>query len=155
MDGALETVHATAIAVNGHAALITGPSGAGKSDLALRCLTLGTSAMLPHAARLIADDRVILERVGDQLMASAPAAIAGKLEVRNIGIVEIEPGLPAPIRLVVELGGSQRAARLPDPWPTKIILGLHVPVLQIAAFDAAAPQKVMIALQTASIPAVC
>ena len=154
MDGAHETVHATAISVNGQAALITGPSGAGKSDLALRCLTLGTSPMLPHAARLIADDRVILTRVGDQLMASAPPAIAGKLEVRNIGIVELEPGPTAAIRLVVELVGSQ-TLRLPDPWPAKIILGLHVPLLQLAAFEAAAPQKVLIALQTACLPAVC
>ena len=80
MAGALDTVHATAIAVNGRAALITGPSGAGKSDLALRCLTLGASPMLPHEARLIADDRVIIERVENQLMASAPAAISGKLK---------------------------------------------------------------------------
>ena len=111
--------------------------------------------MLPHEARLIADDRVIIERVENQLMASAPAAISGKLEVRGIGIVEIEAGPPAPVRLVVELlPGGQEAARFPDPWPVKIISGLHVPVLQIAAFEAAAPQKVLIALQTASLPTV-
>ena len=155
MAGALDTVHATAIAVNGRAALITGPSGAGKSDLALRCLTLGTSPMLPYPACLIADDRVVVERIANQVMASAPATIAGKLEVRGIGIIEVEPGPPAPIRLIVELVEHQVAARFPDPCPTKIILGLHVPVLQIAAFEAAGPQKVLIALQTASLPAVC
>lgn len=111
--------------------------------------------MLPYAACLIADDRVVIERVDNQLMASAPAAIAGKLEVRGIGIIELAPSPPAPVRLIVELVGPGGAARFPDPWPMKIILGLQVPVLQIAAFEAAAPQKVIIALETATLPAVC
>lgn len=155
MAGGHDTLHATAIAVDGRAALIIGSSGAGKSDLALRCLTMAPSPTLPHAARLIADDRVIVERSGNQLLASAPAALLGKLEVRSIGIFEVEPSPPAPVRLVVELTSPQATARYPDPWPTKMILGLHVPILRISAFEAAAAQKVLIALQTPSLPAVC
>jgi serine kinase of HPr protein (carbohydrate metabolism regulator) len=38
-----ETVHASTVAVDGRAVLITGPSGSGKSDLALRLLDRGFS----------------------------------------------------------------------------------------------------------------
>ena len=62
--------------------LITGPSGSGKSDLALRLLDRGFT--------LVSDDQTIVRRDGDRLIASAPPTIAGKLEIRGIGIVEME-----------------------------------------------------------------
>ena len=62
--------------------LITGPSGSGKSDLALRLLDRGFT--------LVSDDQTIVRRDGDRLLASAPPTIAGKLEIRGIGIVEME-----------------------------------------------------------------
>jgi len=55
-----DTQHGTAIAVSGRAALIVGPSGAGKSDLALRCLAVAPTALIPAAAQLVGDDRVII-----------------------------------------------------------------------------------------------
>ncbi|MCY7339163.1 MAG: aldolase, partial [Sphingomonas bacterium] len=36
-----ETIHASTVALNGRAVLITGPSGSGKSDLTLRLLDRG------------------------------------------------------------------------------------------------------------------
>src|SRR5207237_6122820 len=77
-----ETVHASTVALDGRAVLITGPSGSGKSDLALRLLDRGFT--------LVSDDQTIVRKDGDRLLASAPPTIAGKLEIRGIGIIEME-----------------------------------------------------------------
>src|SRR5689334_23520913 len=53
---ASENVHATAIALGGNAALIRGAPGSGKSDLALRCLAIAPTALVPCPASLVADD---------------------------------------------------------------------------------------------------
>src|SRR3546814_15303755 len=78
-------VHATCIAIDGRGILLRGPSGSGKSDLALRLIDGG--------ALLVADDQVILTEADGELTASAPATIAGRMEVRGIGIVDM-PHLP-------------------------------------------------------------
>ena len=72
-----ETVHASTVAADGRAVLITGPSGSGKSDLALRLLDRGFT--------LVSDDQTIVRRDGDRLLASPPPNIAGKLEIRESG----------------------------------------------------------------------
>src|SRR3954466_2404822 len=87
-----ETVHASTVASEGRAVLITGPSGSGKSDLALRLLDRGFT--------LVSDDQTLVRRTGDRLIASAPAALAGKLEIRGIGIVEMETVKDVPIALL-------------------------------------------------------
>lgn len=146
-----QTVHATVIAADGRAALIRGPSGAGKSDLALRCLALAPSSLVPHEARLVADDRVLLVAAGGRLLARAPAGIAGLIEVRGLGIVRL-PALPeAELRLVVDLvaPGDAKAGieRLPpDPLPPVDIAGVALPLLRLVAFEASAPLKLMLAL---------
>ena len=77
-----ETVHASTVALDGRAVLISGPSGSGKSDLALR--------LLDRAFTLVSDDQTIFSRDGDRMLAAAPPNSAGKLEIRGIGIVEID-----------------------------------------------------------------
>ena len=74
-----ETVHASTVALDGRAVLISGPSGSGKSDLALRLLDRGFA--------LVSDDQTVVKKQGDALLASAPPSIAGKMEVRGIGIL--------------------------------------------------------------------
>ena len=74
-------LHASAVEIGGHAVLLTGASGRGKSDLALRLIDRG--------AVLIADDQVQLTVDDARLLASPPAAIAGLVEIRGIGIVEL------------------------------------------------------------------
>src|SRR6185295_873342 len=88
-----ETVHASTVALDGRAVLISGPSGSGKSDLALR--------MLDRGFTLVSDDRTILRRLGGKLIASAPDTIKGKLEVRGVGIVEMKTVANVPVALVV------------------------------------------------------
>jgi serine kinase of HPr protein (carbohydrate metabolism regulator) len=144
-----QTTHGTAIAMGGHAALIVGPSGAGKSDLALRCLALAPSPLLPEPARLVADDRVILSPQGGRLRASAPATIRDRLEVRGLGILEIPCVESADLVLVVELAEPAAIERLPDPPPQRAFLGVSLPVLRLAPFEASAPVKLLLALARA------
>ena len=58
-----ETVHGNSVTKDGRAILITGPSGSGKSDLTLRLFDRGYG--------LISDDRTILKRDGERIVASA------------------------------------------------------------------------------------
>src|SRR4029079_14148481 len=114
-----ETVHASTVASDGRAVLITGPSGAGKSDLTLRLLARGFT--------LVSDDQTIVKRDGDRLIASAPATIAGKLEIRGIGIVEMDTVKDVPLALIVELTGE--LLRLPDDSRERPILGVTLPLI--------------------------
>ena len=118
MDGAVERLHATAIAVGSRAIVIRGPSGSGKSDLALRCLAVPASAMVRSPAKLVSDDQVLLTRTGLSLSASAPQALLGRLEVRGLGILEVDPELDAKVALIVDIADRRDIERYPDPWPT-------------------------------------
>lgn len=131
-----ETLHASCVAADGKAVLICGPSGAGKSDLALRLIDRGFT--------LVADDQTLVRKSGDRLFASAPAAIAGKLEIRGIGIVDMETVGDVPISLVVEL--TSDIQRLPDDSRERAVLGIAVPLISVDAATASAPSKVALAL---------
>ena len=131
-----ETVHASTVALDGRAVLITGPSGSGKSDLALRLLDRGFT--------LVSDDQTIVRKDGDRLLASAPPTIAGKLEIRGIGIIDMERADNVPVALIVEL--TSEIQRLPDDSRERPILGVKLPLITIDAMAASAPSKVAIAL---------
>jgi serine kinase of HPr protein (carbohydrate metabolism regulator) len=131
-----ETLHSTTVASEGRAVIITGPSGSGKSDLALRLLDRGFN--------LVSDDQTIVRRSGDRLLASAPPTIAGKLEVRGLGIVEVERTSDASVALIVELRSDIQ--RMPDDSRERLILGVGVPLISIDAMTASAPSKVALAL---------
>jgi len=131
-----ETVHASTVATDGRAVLIMGPSASGKSDLALRLLDRGFT--------LVSDDQTVVKRDGDRLMASAPPNIAGKLEIRGIGIVDMETVSNIPVALLVEL--TSEIQRLPDESRERPLLGLKLPLISIDAMTASAPSKVALAL---------
>ena len=131
-----DTVHATCVARNGRAVLITGPSGSGKSDLALRLLDRGFS--------LVSDDRTMVRREGERLIASAPPQIAGKLEVRGVGIVDVEHVGEVPVALLVELTGQ--IERLPDDSRQRPLLNVPLPLMSLDAMTASAAAKVALVL---------
>ena len=132
-----ETLHASTVALDGRAVVISGPSGSGKSDLALRLIDRGFV--------LVSDDQTIVKKDGDRLIATAPPTIAGKLEVRGIGIVDMERTESAPIALAVELTGEIQ--RLPDDSRERLILGVKLPLISINAAEASAPAKIALALK--------
>ena len=98
-------LHASAVAVDGRGCLITGRAASGKSTLALGMVALG--------AELVADDRVDIRRTGEALMLSAPAAIAGMIEARGVGILRLPARGQAPLALIVDLDAAERE-RLPE-----------------------------------------
>jgi serine kinase of HPr protein (carbohydrate metabolism regulator) len=131
-----ETLHASTVAIDGRAVLIAGISGSGKSDLALRLIDRGFT--------LVSDDQTIVQKRGERLFASAPATIAGKLEIRGLGIIDMPAVGDVPVALVVEL--TSAIQRLPDDSRQRMICGLPVPLIGIDALTASAPAKVVIAL---------
>jgi serine kinase of HPr protein (carbohydrate metabolism regulator) len=131
-----ETLHASTVAIDGRAVLITGPSGSGKSDLALRLLDRGFT--------LVSDDRTVVKRDGDRLLAAPAPNIAGKLEIRGIGIIDLESVGDVPVAIIVEL--TSDIQRLPDDSRVRPILGVAVPFVTIDAMTASAASKVALAL---------
>ena len=130
-------MHGTAIAIDGGAVLLRGPSGAGKSDLGLRLIDAG--------ARLIADDQSELFRIGATIAVRAPAAIAGLLEVRGLGIIRLDTAVDVPLLLIADLVAPEVLERLPERR-SETILGLAVPVISLAPFEASAAAKLRLAL---------
>jgi len=131
-----ETLHASTVALDGRAVLISGPSGAGKSDLALRLIDRGFT--------LVSDDQTIVRKDNGRLLASAPPTIHGKLEIRGVGIVEMETVNDVPVALFVELTGD--ILRLPDDSRERLVLGVKLPLINVDALTASAPSKVAVAL---------
>ena len=118
-------LQASAVAIAGRALLIEGPPGSGKSSLAL--------ALIDRGAVLIGDDGVRIGRDGEghsaRLIAHPPPNIAGLIELRGIGILTLPLAPPAPVALILALGGAP-GERLPETLEQRALLGLAVPVLR-------------------------
>jgi serine kinase of HPr protein (carbohydrate metabolism regulator) len=129
-------VHASCVAIGGRGVLIAGASGRGKSDLALRLIDRG--------ARLVSDDYTLVRKSGDRLVGTAPTAIAGRIEIRGVGLVEMESVAEVTIALHVDLDAAPD--RLPDPRSIALA-GLALPSIALAALEASAPIKLEQALR--------
>ena len=134
-----ETIHASSVAIGGRAVLIGGPSGSGKSDLALRLIDRG--------AILVSDDYTIVRRSGTGLIAAAAPNIAGRMEVRGLGIVEMPTAGEVPVVLFVDLDITPQ--RLPEPGEKRTLAGVAIPVVGLNAHESSAPIKVELALKRA------
>jgi serine kinase of HPr protein (carbohydrate metabolism regulator) len=140
--------HATCLAIDGAGVLLLGPSGAGKSDLALRLgMTPWALGGRPIEVRLVADDQVEITAEAGRLTARAPAAIAGKLEVRGLGVIDAPAAQAGPVVLclAVRLVLAAEVERMPEPGRRWEVLGVRLPLVQIAPFEASAPAKVILA----------
>lgn len=137
-----ETLHASCVAIGGRAVLIEGPSGAGKSDLALRLIDRG--------AVLVSDDYTLTQRVGTALIASAPVTIAGRIEVRGLGIMSMAHVDRVAVALIVSIDGA--VERMPEGARARKVAGIDIPVVTLAALEASAPVKVEMALKQHGLP---
>jgi HPr kinase/phosphorylase len=110
MPGPAATVHASCVIVGEAGILIRGESGSGKSTLARELLDRAEGAGL--FARLVCDDRVALSHRHGRIIARTLPPIAGRLEIRGLGIVH-RPWEPAAVvRLVVDCGTAP--LRMPE-----------------------------------------
>lgn len=75
------TLHGVLLGMYGAGVLLLGESGIGKSECALDLITRGY--------RLIADDAVIVKKIGEVLEGSSPELTSGHLEIRGLGILNI------------------------------------------------------------------
>lgn len=127
---------ATCVLVDGRAVLLEGEPGSGKSSLAL--------ALIDRGALLVGDDGVRLEQRGTRLWASAPPNIAGLLEIRNVGLVELPTG-EGPVALLLRL--DKAAPRHPEQAGRQTIDGCVVPVLALYPDAPALPLRAEWALK--------
>ncbi len=145
MTGRNILVHATCVALpdtndGWSGVLLRGPSGAGKSDLALRLIDGG--------ARLVADDQTELRCVDGVLRACAPESLAGKIEVRGMGILDLPYLDVVSLLLVCDLVAAAQIERHPDPQFVRIG-DVELLLLTLAPFEASAPVKLRLGVEAA------
>lgn len=121
--GPSETIHATTVSFDGQGIILLGKSGAGKSSLALQLISLG--------AGLVADDRTILHRSDDDLIADSPESIKGMLEARGVGLLRLPAIGPTRLALAVNLDLTEDH-RLPYPHHQDL-LDVSLPCLHNAS----------------------
>ena len=120
--------------VYGKGVLLTGESGMGKSETALE--------LIGKKHVLIADDRVDIEHIHNSIFGHAPEIIKGLLEIRGIGIIDVEKmfgtsalGDKTQIDLIIELvpfDSKSEYNRIGDEEERYTdILGVLVPTLTL------------------------
>lgn len=129
-------VAGSCVAWGGDAVLLRGPSGSGKSDLCLR-------AIRQAKAQLVGDDFVDILAQDGRL--EVKPALPGLLEIRGLGVVNIDHVSQAILRLVVDLAPDM--PRMPEPCFTNFH-DIQVPLLTLAPLHAAAPFRLHMALLT-------
>ncbi|MDA0230166.1 MAG: HPr kinase/phosphatase C-terminal domain-containing protein [Proteobacteria bacterium] len=128
----MQISHATCVALAGQGVLLRGPSGAGKSDLALRLIDGGGA--------LVADDQVLCQPEDGTLFAAPPPALAGLIEIRGIGLMQLHYLPRVALVLVADLVPADQIERLPPPARCTIE-GIELPRIAVMPFEASAPAK--------------
>ncbi len=125
--------------------LLFGDSGSGKSDVALRLIAAG--------GLLISDDRTALSCNEDFLFAQCVPNIAGKLEIRGIGIITLDRAPKAPVALAVKLDPEAAPERLPEANlyapPAPLTASFLPPLVTLRPFEPSAPAKIAAAAAAA------
>ncbi len=147
------SLHATAVIHRETGVLILGPSGSGKSALALALLARAAAAGAFGA--LIGDDRVFVREAQGRLIARGAANMAGIIERRTAGLIQVRHEPAGVVRLAVELcGRGRRWPRMPDDDDRLTIAGVELPRLaldsSLGACDQALAVEERLAVLTAS-----
>ena len=142
-------LHGSCLSIGEAGVLLLGPPGSGKSDLALRLIDqpgCGISGAL-KPAKLVADDQVAVKLEAGRLIASAPPVIAGLIEIRGLGLVNIPHLAQIALALVVRLNGHAAIDRAPDMEKTRYeLLGRSLPTVLIDPASASAPARIRAAV---------
>lgn len=142
-------VHGCCLTIGTAGVLLLGKPGSGKSDLALRLIDQpgnGTSGG-KKIARLVADDQVIIRLVHGRLVGSPPATIAGRMEIRGLGLVSLPHAAKAALTLAVRLSARETIERLPEMEKSRFeILGESLPMILVDAGSASAPARIRAAV---------
>lgn len=93
--------------------------------------------MMPFA-RLVADDRAIIEPAGGRLLVRPHGAIAGLIEIRGIGIRRMVHEPLAVVGWVVDLG-AEDAERMPAEGAAITLKGVRLPRLAVPSGVAPLP----------------
>lgn len=137
-------MHATVVSIGGRGVLLAGGSGRGKSDLALRLIDRG--------AVLVADDYAEYEVFAGSLIARAPVATAGLIEIRGVGLERLSHQDAVVVALFVDL--DPLPERLPE-LTVRDVRGVAIPEIALAALEASAPLKVEAALRRFGLAVEC
>jgi len=141
------STHANALLLGATGLLLRGGSGAGKSALTLELIA--RARLRGDFARLIGDDRVMLENCNGRLIARPHPLAAGRIELRGLGIVR-EPFEPAGvIRGVVDLAppGEPPPRHPSECDATTQLAGLRLPRCFAELRDPAAAEKILLFCQ--------
>ena len=126
----MSNFHCTVVSINGNGILIEGPSGSGKSSLALGLLERAEAKSI--SSSLVCDDQALLEARDGRLIAKAPSTIAGKIEVRGFGIVDLPFIKSVEVNLVARLVSELDLERMPKP-KTETKLEITIPRIDVPA----------------------
>lgn len=119
----MQNYHCSVLQINETGLLIQGPSGFGKTSLMLGLLDFYASKS--KAVHLVCDDQALLRVEGDSIIAEAPTAIEGKVELYGYGIVVYPFKKRSKIDLVVNIVDQSNLERMPEPMST-IIMGVEI-----------------------------
>ena len=123
------SIHASCLVIGEAGVLVRGEPGSGKSRLVAELLVRARG--LGFFARLVADDRVRVAARHGRLLARPVPAIAGRLEVRGLGLVGLDIEGAAVVRIVVDCS-PEPPPRLPEPGEREVTLeGIALPRLTV------------------------
>jgi HPr kinase/phosphorylase len=131
-------LHGSAFAYGGSGCLILGASGTGKSRITAEALMMG--------AKLIGDDRIVLQPLMGMVAAAAAPEIAGVIELRGLGLLRMNDTLGKHVlHLVIELDPTADE-RLPRVEKRQF-LGVDVPYLRMAPAPYASAAMILLYLK--------
>ena len=129
-----DSVHAVMMNIHGVGVLLRGESGVGKSEIALDLIHRG------HM--LVADDRVDIFRIHNDLVCKAPELLKNMIEIRGVGVLDLSLAFGptstldrSGLDLVIDLVSYDTDAQIDrlglDNKQTIDILGITKPVMKI------------------------
>ena len=124
-------VHGVMMNIYGKGVLLTGDSGIGKSELALYLIQRG------HI--FVADDLVEVSKVANKLYCTAPEILKGFLEIRGLGVVDVEKMFggncflnKCRLDMVIHLTEmTGEVDRLNNEKKTMNLLGINSPLIEV------------------------